>query len=117
MSPALERLAIEFLSSPVVPIKRGAAEILGKYGSIAAKEPLWKTMEFFRSWWKGREDELTKPSGQEGIQFELALRIALAQADGWKLSEAELNRLLGLCSSQWCKQDVAGWMQQMKNSR
>ena len=29
MSPALERLAIEFLASPAVPIKRGAAEVLG----------------------------------------------------------------------------------------
>ncbi len=55
MSPVLERLAIEYLASPSVPVKRGAAEVLGKYGSVAAKEPLWKTMEYFRSWWKGRE--------------------------------------------------------------
>jgi hypothetical protein len=55
MSSVLERLAIEYLASPSVPVKRGAAEVLGKYGSVAAKEPLWKTMEYFRSWWKGRE--------------------------------------------------------------
>ncbi|HXJ44481.1 MAG TPA: hypothetical protein VNH18_34660, partial [Bryobacteraceae bacterium] len=36
MSPALERLAIENLTSPSVAVKRGAAEVLGKYGSAAA---------------------------------------------------------------------------------
>ncbi len=54
-SPALERLAIESLTSPKVPVKRGAAEVLGKYGTAAAEKPLWDTMEYFRSWWKGRE--------------------------------------------------------------
>jgi hypothetical protein len=117
MSPALERLAIEFLASPAVPIKRGAAEVLGKYGSPAAKEPLWKTMEYFRSWWRGREEQLMQPMGQEGMQLERALRIALAQADGWVLQEADLSRLLGLCSSESCKQDVAGWLQRAKSPK
>lgn len=66
MSPALERLALEHLMSPIVPIKRGAAEVLGKYGSPAAEKPLWETMEYFRSWWKDREDDLRKPVGQGG---------------------------------------------------
>jgi hypothetical protein len=111
MSPALERLAIEYLASPAVPIKRGAAEVLGKYGSAAAKEPLWKTMEYFRSWWNGRERQLPMDSaGQENLQLERALRIALAQADAWVLTEAELNRLLGLCSSEWCRQEVTEWL-------
>ncbi len=51
-SPALERLAIEFLTSNKVPVKRGAAEVLGKYGSPAAEKPLWDTLEYFHSWWK-----------------------------------------------------------------
>jgi hypothetical protein len=116
MSPALERLAIEYLASPAaVPIKRGAAEVLGKYGSGAAKEPLWKTMESFGSWWKGREQQLSTDSpGQENMQLERALRIALAQADAWVLTEAELNRLLGLCSSEWCRQEVTEWLRSAK---
>ncbi len=96
-SPALERLSIEFLASSKVPVKRGAAEVLGKYGSPAAQKPLWDTFEYFRSWWKGREEQLDEANGQEGIQFERALRIALAQADGWVLQQDGLNRLLGLC--------------------
>jgi hypothetical protein len=113
-SPALERLAIEFLSSPKVPVKRGAAEVLGKYGSTAAQKPLWDTLEYFRSWWKDRERQLEDAEGQESVQFERALRIALAQADAWVLQEDGLNRILGLCSSNWCRQEVKGWLSQAK---
>jgi HEAT repeat protein len=47
-SPALERLAIQSLTSPKVPVKRGAAEVLGRFGSEAAQKPLWEAMEYFR---------------------------------------------------------------------
>jgi hypothetical protein len=114
MSPALERLAIEYLASPSVLIKDGAAELLRRFGSPAAKRPLWDTTACFRNWWKGREQELKEPQGAEGIRFERTLRLALAQADAWVLQEAELLRLLSLCSSDWCKQDVGGWLQLAK---
>jgi len=113
-SPALERLAIESLTSPKVPVKRGAAEVLGKFGSVAAEKPLWDAMEYFRSWWKGRGEELKQQTGQESMQFERALRIALAQADGWVLQEPGLNRLLALCTSEWCRQEVTGWISAAK---
>jgi hypothetical protein len=67
-------------------------------------------MEYFRSWWKGREEELKERIGEESMQLERALRIALAQADGWVLQEPELNRLLGLCSSEWCRTEVTQWI-------
>jgi hypothetical protein len=109
-SPALERLAIESLASDKVPVKRGAAEVLGKYGTPAAQKPLWDTMEYFRSWWSGREAGLNEKTGEESRQLERALRIALAQADAWVLQETELKRLLALCSSEWCRTEVAGWI-------
>jgi HEAT repeat protein len=109
-SPALERLAIEFLTSDKVPVKRGAAEVLGKYGSPAAEKPLWYALEYFRSWWKGREQELEDVNGRESMQFERALRIALAQADGWTMQADGLNGLLALCSSNWCRQEVREWL-------
>jgi hypothetical protein len=113
-SPALERLAIESLTSGIVPVKRSAAEVLGKYGSRAAEKPLWDTMEYFRGWWKGRETELQGKIGEESIQFERTLGIALAQADGWVLQEPQLNCLLALCSSGWCRQEVAEWIRSAK---
>jgi hypothetical protein len=109
-SQALERLAIEFLASPKVPVKRGAAEVLGQYGSPAAEKSLWDTLEYFHSWWKGREGELDGQNTQEGAQLERALRIALAQANGWRLERQGLDRLLDLCSSNWCRQEVKEWI-------
>ena len=116
-SPALERLAIEFLTSNKVPVKRGAAEVLGKYGSPAAEKPLWDTLEYFHTWWSGREQELDEANGQESIQFERTLRIALAQAGGWTLQEDGLHRLLDLCSSNWCRQEVEEWLSHPKDLR
>jgi hypothetical protein len=109
-SHALERLAIESLASPKVPVKRGAAEVLAKFGSAEAQQPLWAAMTYFRSWWKGRESELKEKGGEEGMQVERALRTALARADGWILQEPELIRLLELCSSEWCRAEVTGWI-------
>ena len=107
-------MAIDLLTSPKVPVKRGAAEVLGKYGSPAAEKPLWDTLEYFHSWWKGREGELNQQSGQEGLLFERTLRIALAQADAWTLDVDGLHRLLDLCSSDWCKQEVTDWLSPAK---
>jgi hypothetical protein len=113
-SPALERLAIESLPFPNARVKGGAAEVLGMYGTAAAEKPLWDAMEYFRSWWKGRETELKSQIGEGSMQLERTLRIALAQADGWVLEESDLARLLALCSSDWCRQDVTGWMEAAK---
>jgi hypothetical protein len=110
MSPALEKLAIEHLMSPVVPIKRGAAEVLGRYGSTAAEKPLWEAMEYFRSWWKGREADLRKPAGQENLRLERVLRDALGRAGAWVLGAPELWRLLALCSSGECRTEVEQWI-------
>jgi hypothetical protein len=109
-SPALERLAIEYLTSPNYHVKSGAAEVLGMYGTVAAEKPLWDAMEYFRSWWKGREAELKSQSGEASMQLERTLRIALAQADGWVLNQPDLARLRALCSSDWCRQEVDGWI-------
>ena len=109
-TPAIEKIAIDLLTSPKVPIKLAAAELLGKHGSAAAEKPLWDTLEYFHSWWRGREQELEGPTGRESLYFERTLRLALAQADGWKLDQAGLRRLLDLCTSNWCKQEVNGWL-------
>jgi hypothetical protein len=114
MSPAAERLAIEMLSSPSVPIKNGAATVLGKYGSPAAQEPLWRTLEFFHAWWKDREADLKGDAGREGIGLEQTLRSALAQGSAWLLDGPGLTRLQSLCSSDWCRQEVTGWLQAAK---
>ena len=106
MSPALERLAIELLSSPSVPVKRGAADVLGKYGSSKAEEPLWEALIYFHSWWKGREQELRQPAENEGMQLERTLVAALSHASAWELGASGRSRLLALCSSDECRQEA-----------
>ena len=113
-SPALERLAIEHLASGIVGVKQGAATVLGRSGSPKSQQPLWETMAYFRSWWKDREDDLRKPVGYESILLERTLRTALAKAGGWVLGEAELQRLLELCSSAECRAAVEGWRRDAK---
>jgi HEAT repeat protein len=113
-SPALERLAIESLADPKVPVKRGAAEVLGKYGTAAAEKPLWDAMEYFHSWWRGHEKELNEKAGEESVQLERALQISLAQGDGWVLQETDLKRLLSLCSTEWCRTEVTAWVNTAK---
>jgi hypothetical protein len=110
-SPALEKLAIEYLTSPKLPVKRGAAEILGKYGSAAAEKPLWDTLEYFRNWWKGREQEMS----WENSQFEATLRNALARSSAWTLDAQDLERLLSLCTSAACRQDVNRWIEERRS--
>ena len=114
MSPALEWLAIEYLNHPAVTVERGAAEVLGKYGSSAAQGPLWMAMEKFRASWKGREEQLKEGDGLAHAQLERALRIALAEGDGWVLDEPDLRRLHALCSSDWCRQEVTSWLSTAK---
>lgn len=108
ISPALERVAIDSLRSPSTPVKRGAAEVLGKFGSPAALKPLWEAMEQFRSSWKGREPELVAPGYRGDLPLQFALVYALAQGD-WVLTEQDFARLHLLCSTDGCRQNVAAW--------
>ena len=100
MSPAFERLATEHLMSPIVPIKRGAAEVLGKYGSAAAEKRLWETMEYFRSWWKDREDDLRNSVGQEGIFLERALRRDCGTSAVWSKTAGPAQHVAAHASKQ-----------------
>lgn len=113
-SPALERLAIEYLNSPSVVIKKGVAAVLGKYGSAAAKKPLWDAMVVFFNWWKGREQELRESPNPMGSMLERELCGSLGQADGWVIGEKELKELLAVSTTQSCKEAVSRWVQEAK---
>ncbi|WP_031498943.1 hypothetical protein [Bryobacter aggregatus] len=110
MSSALESIAIEQLPSGIVGIKRGAAELLGRYGSKAAQKPLWDTIEYFRNWWKDREADLQTPIGEESRILERTLASALGQAQNWVLDSRGLDRLHSLCSSKECRAFVQDWI-------
>ncbi len=109
MSPALEKLAAEFLMNSAVRPKTESAELLGKFGSAASREALWSAMEYFQQWWKGRDTELVKTL--DSLFLERALRTAIGKPSGKTASSSDLSRLLSLCTTGECKGEVMQWMQ------
>jgi hypothetical protein len=108
-SDTLERLMIEFLSNPIERIQRGAASLLGGYGSSAARKPLWDAMENFSALWRGPDEQLTTEPAREALALERALAMALLGSNAWRIEEEELQRLQKLCSTDACRGEIVGW--------
>lgn len=111
-SPALEELAIAYLASPSLRIKRGAVEVLGQFGTVWAKKPLWDAFAYCHKLWEGRKEELEKAPAGEDVRLERAFRTALGQAAGWLLTDEDWRRLLGYCVTDWCKTEATALMRQ-----
>ena len=106
----MERLIIEYLSSPDMRIKSGAAWALGEYGSSAAAPPLWNALADFHSQWKGKEAQLANPSSMGASGIEYALVIALLGPNrAWKIREEDLDHLQELCSTTFCRDEILRW--------
>lgn len=95
-SPALEEVAIEALRDPKVPVKRGAAELLRRHGSVAARAALWDAMEYLMKWWTGRE------LNHDAKALEMAFAHALVRAEAWRLDDLAKSRLRAMCRSELC---------------
>jgi hypothetical protein len=108
-SDTLERLMIEFLSNPIERIQRGAASLLGGYGSSAARKPLWDAMENFSALWRGRDEQLTTEPAREALALERALAMALLGSNAWRIEEEDLQRLQKLCSTDACRGEIVRW--------
>ena len=113
-SPALERIAIEFLSSGSTPLMGQAAGILGEYHSQDAKLAVWRAIENFSAKWKGRGRSLDQTTSKEDWDLEFTLARSFDRASGWVLTETELKSLKEMCSSLRCNQEVdnALWLAQ-----
>jgi hypothetical protein len=99
-SEALEDVAMEALLDEKVPVKLGAAELLGRFGSVAARAALWEALEYLEQWWLGRE------LNPEARALELRLAHALSHAEGWKLDASEKAKLSGLCRTEACRMEA-----------
>lgn len=115
-SPGLEKLAIKYVNNHgSVAIKKGAAEVLRRFGSPAAQEPLWEAMAYFRDWWKDRKDDLENSTQSGSRELGRAYRSALAQANGWVLDSDDLNKLRDLCVSDYCRGEVSEWLRRAQS--
>jgi hypothetical protein len=102
--PEIERTAIAALDDPAPEVVANAAQALGRYGSTAAEEPLWRRMTAFHETWKDRADELRSGPGllsphaaDSLVEYELIN--AIARGQGWLCGPEKLARLKGLVSS------------------
>jgi hypothetical protein len=100
--PRIEALAIAALDDSSSEVVRYAAEALGRYGSAAAEEPLWRRLTAFHEVWKDRVDELRSGPGgalsphAADSMVEYALKEALSRAQEWLCGPDKLARLKAL---------------------
>jgi hypothetical protein len=96
--PRVEVLAIAALDDSDSEVVRYAAEALGRYGSAAAEEPLWRRLTAFHEAWKDRADELRQGPGFSSphaadSMIEYAIEEALSRGQGWLCGPDKLARL------------------------
>jgi hypothetical protein len=111
MGRPLEEYMVAYLMHSSVPVKKAAADALGRYGSPAAAAPLWAAFRYFHEYWNGKQTELDRNG--EGVYLEIALRDAIARGSNWLATEADLGTVESLCISQRCiyatRQDLQAW--------
>src|SRR5262249_42358900 len=100
MNAPLEQYLAAYLMHGVVQIKTTVAKALARYGSPAARAPLWDALRYFHDYWNGKGDELARNG--EGVALEMDLRNALARGRRWLVTEAELQQIESLCISGQC---------------
>jgi len=114
--PRIEALAIAALDDSSSEVVRYAAEALGRYGSAAAEEPLWRRLTAFHEVWKDRADELrpgpgfSSPLAADGM-IEYAIEEALSRGQGWLCGPDKLARLRTLVTPMR-QGDVDRWLQE-----
>jgi hypothetical protein len=118
MGPVLERYMAAYLMQGDVPLKKLAAQSLGRYGSAAAAGPLWDTFRYFHEYWKGKQAELERNG--EGVYLEIELRNAIARGRHWLATESDLRTIESLCISERCvedtRQDLGAWQRPVRIS-
>jgi HEAT repeat protein len=103
-NPVLEEIAIRALEDQDAATAADAARVLGKFGSPAAEEPLWRRYEKWSSRWAGHEAELNFSEAEYDIddyrvaQMSLGSSLfnALATGQGWLTDQAKLRRLIAM---------------------
>jgi hypothetical protein len=108
MSPVVEAVAIASLDDPVPEVVSSAAEMLGRFGSAAAREPLRARFERWHQAWDGRQEELRYRTTQDRANaaqgmLEGTLFQALARGQAWLADERDLRELRSLCVTDNCR--------------
>src|SRR6185295_7046361 len=109
MTPVVEAEAIAHLADAEAEVVRSAIEVLGQFGSPAARAPLLQAFERWHEAWSGRADELRfrqaqpNPNASQAMT-EDAFRQALGAAASWLADPATLASLSELCVTNGCRE-------------
>jgi hypothetical protein len=94
----IETKVIAQLDNPDLNRARQAAETLSKYGRAKAEAALWERLRRFHQQWASRENDLSFRSSipsdaSDAIGFQYGLVESLAGAQGWLLSNEQVDQL------------------------
>ena len=114
MSSGLEQAGIDALADPDADLAADAARMLAGQGSVRAESALWSALEAWHARWTSRPAKLRAALSTGGSRdaalgdrLQLALRAALA----WRLDDRDYTRMIALCLTPDCKEDIERWQQ------
>jgi hypothetical protein len=99
--PVWERVAIDALQDPAVPVKIDAVKSLAQYGSPAAKPAIFDAFRYWHEWWENRGEQ-----NDESRRLEQAFVEVSTRPKNWTPSDADLVAIRDLCLTAGCKSQV-----------
>jgi hypothetical protein len=99
--PVWERVAIDALQDPAVPVKIDAVKSLAQYGSTAAKPAIFDAFRYWHQWWENRGEQ-----NDESRRLEQAFVEASTRPKNWTPVDADLAAIRDLCLTAGCRSQV-----------
>jgi hypothetical protein len=99
--PVWEKVAIDALKDPAVPVKIDAIRSLTQYGSPDSKSAIFDAFRYWHQWWENRGE----PS-DEDRRLEQALVQATTRPKNWAPSDNDLATVRDLCVTAGCRSQV-----------
>ncbi|MBX7173285.1 MAG: hypothetical protein K1X72_20110 [Pyrinomonadaceae bacterium] len=108
-SKEIEQLAVMSLSDENIGVVKEVIETLGKYGSKEVKDKIWQRFVEFSIKMKADASALKKTFGDYSYPLqtiELSFIRALTHSPNWKLSQEEKSKIVALCISKDCLNEI-----------
>jgi hypothetical protein len=99
--PVWEKVAIDALQDPAVPVKIDAVKSLSQYGSRAAKPAIFEAFRYWHEWWKNRGEQ-----NEESRRLEQTFVEATTHPKSWAPEDRDLATIRDLCLTDGCKSQV-----------
>lgn len=99
--PVWEKVAIDALQDPAVPVKIDAVKSLAQYGSPAARPAILDAFRYWHEWWKNRGEQ-----NDESRRLEQTFVEATTHPKSWTPEDGDLAAIRDLCLTDNCKSQV-----------